>query len=408
MTEPRAYIEIIEQSGFHDDCFRSSQWTKFQSAASESFQNTDDVSGDYATMTVTEGGTVNGAGWRREVTLATDTFPLMRVRLRGRGTTPQYQIEAEYTDASTTTTGWTTAPTDFTEINIELTPGKTLKYLKLYTRCNTVTQTAMVDFDYLMVLRNPPLVPKEVEELEADLITNTGVSTLTLTIYNDVLLGVTERWYHLDEDFGTHAYDYSKNRHQSTHNATWTTGKHTKALYFNGSTRLNTGYKPTIPADSALSISFWVKASPGASGIVAGIGQTDATWNRVQFNWSSDKLRLYVRDDSGNTVQYTSSATVADGTWHHIIGIVDLNGDTIGLYVDGMFDGESTGTLGVITLTDNDLTFGCLHNDSGYSNYTVCTVDEIRILKRAITQHEATSLATETPLSGAARTGPGS
>ena len=408
MTHPRAYIEIIEQPGFHDDCLRSTAWTKFQSAASESFQNTDDISGDYATMTVTEGGTVNGAGWRREVNLSTDTYPLMRVRLRGRGTTPQYKTEAEYTDSSTTTTGWTTAPTSFTMINIELTAGKTIKYLKLYARSNTASQTAMIDYDYVMVLRNPPLVPQEIEELETDLITTTGVSTLTLTIYNDILLGVTERWYHLDEDLGTHAYDLSTNRHQSTHNATYTTGKHRKALYFGGSTRLNTGYKPTIPGDGGTSICFWVKASPGASGIVAGLGQTDATWNRVQFNWSSDKLRLYVRDDSGNTVQYTSSKLVADGEWHHVVGVVDPDGDVVGLIVDGVYDGESSGTLGAITLTDNDLTFGCLHNDSGYSNYTTCTVDEIKIIRRAITTQEATSLATEAPLSGAARAAPGS
>lgn len=408
MTEPRAYIEIIEQPGFHDDCFRSAEWTKIQSSVSESFQNTDDASGDYATMEVTEGAAVNGAGWRREVDLTTDTFPLIRVRLRGRGTTPQYKVEAEYTDTSTTTTGWTNAPSDFAEINIELTSGKTLKYLKLYARSNTAYQTAMVDYDYLMVLRYPPLVPLEVEELEADLITNTGVSTLKIAMFNDVLLGVTERWYHIDEDYGTHAYDHSNNKHQSTHNGTWTTGKHGKALYLGGSARINTGYKPTITATDCISICFWVKASPGASGIVAGFGQTDATWNRVQFNWSSDKLRLYVRDDSGNTVQYTTTATIADSSWHHIVGVIDPDGDLVHLYVDGVLDGGSSGTLGAITLTDNDLTFGCLHNDSGYSNYTVCTVDEIRIINRAITQHETEKLATETPLSGATRAQPGS
>ena len=63
----RCHVEIYEEPGFLDDCFRSSLWTKFQSAAAESFVNAGDVSGDYAIMTVTEGGTVNGAGWRRDI-----------------------------------------------------------------------------------------------------------------------------------------------------------------------------------------------------------------------------------------------------------------------------------------------------------------------------------------------------
>ena len=85
MSQPRAHIEVFEAPGFHDDCFRSSLWVKVQSAASESFTNTDDVSGDYATMDVTEGGTVTGAGWRRDISalsLASDEYPLLRARLR--------------------------------------------------------------------------------------------------------------------------------------------------------------------------------------------------------------------------------------------------------------------------------------------------------------------------------------
>ncbi|MCK4702675.1 hypothetical protein KAT55_04895, partial [Candidatus Bathyarchaeota archaeon] len=104
----KSHVEIYEEPGFLDDCFRSSLWTKFQSAASESFGNAGDVSGDYAIMEVTEGGTVNGAGWRRDVSslsLDTDDYPLIRVRLRGRGTSPQYKVEVEYTDSSTTSSG---------------------------------------------------------------------------------------------------------------------------------------------------------------------------------------------------------------------------------------------------------------------------------------------------------------
>jgi len=352
----RCHVEIYEEPGFLDDCFRSSLWVKFQSAAAESFVNAGDVSGDYAIMTVTEGGTVNGAGWRRDVSglnLDSDDYPLLRVRLRGRGTTPQYKVEVEYTDASTTSSGWINAPGGFEPKMLQLAAGKTVKYVKLLARSNTPNQTAQVDYDYAVILKNPPLIPGELLELVADLVTTSAVSGLRLTMLNDPLLGVTERRYSLDENLGTRAYDLSRNRHRSgIVNATWNSGgKHGHCLYFlaGGSCRLDTGFMTTVAATGALSIVFWVKASAGVSGVICGFGKTiGANWNRIQFNWSSDKLRLYVKDDAANVRQYTSSKTIADGAWHHVVGVINPDGDEIELYVDGELDGGASGTLGAI------------------------------------------------------------
>ncbi len=365
-------------------------------------------------MTVTEGATPSGCGWRRDISalmLDTGNYPLLRVRLRGRGTTPQYKVEAEYTDATTTSTGWVDAPTDMQSKQVQLAASKTIKYLKLYARSNTPNQTAMIDYDYAAALKNPPLIPLEVEELIADLVTTTAVSGLKMKLLNDPLLGVTERRYSLDENLGTRAYDLSHSKHQGSFTgATWNSaGKYGYCLYFLAASnaRLKTGYTTTIPADGALSISFWVKAASGASGVVCGFGKTIVSFNRVQFNWSSDKLRLYVKDDSENILQYTTTCLIADNTWHHILGIVNPSDDTIEVYVDGDKDGEAAGTLGAITLDTYDLTFGCLHNDAGYTNYTTCSLDEIQLISRALDEKEAYNLSQYPPLSGAARVQPG-
>jgi len=411
----RSHVEIYEEPGFLDDCFRSSLWVKFQSAASESFVNAGDVSGDYAIMTVTEGGTVNGAGWRRDISglgLDSDDYPVFRARLRGRGTTPQYKVEVEYTDASMTTSGWTDAPSGFEAKMLQLAAGKTVKYVKLYARSSTPNQTAMIDYDYAAVLRNPPLIPEEVLELVADLVTTSAVSGLRLTMLNDPLLGVTERRYSLDENLGSKAYDLSRNRHRSgIVNATWNSGgRYGHCLYFmaGSSCRLDTGYTTTVPATGALSVAFWVKASAGASGVVCGFGKTvGADWNRIQLNWSSDKVRLYVKDDAANVRQCVSSKTVADGGWHHLVGVVNPENDEIKLYVDGMLDGDATGTLGAITLDAHDLAFGCVHTGGGCSSYTTCYLDEPLVASRALTADEAYRLSRHEPLSGAARTGAG-
>lgn len=406
------YLEVYESPGFLDDCFRSSLWTKFQSASSESFLNADDISGDYASMMVTEGGVVNGCGWQRDVSslgLNSDDYPLIRLRLRGRGAVPQYRVDVEFTDSSVTSSGWVTATGDFLVKMLQLTAGKAIKYVKLYARSNQASGSAYIDYDYAAILKNPPLIPQEVQEITADLVTTSAVSALRFSLVNDQLLGVTERRYTLDENLGAITYDLSRNRHQSTFNATWNTGRYGKCLYFNAasSNRLNTGYKPAIGSNDCISLAFWVKASPGTSNIIAGIGMTVVSWRRIQLNWSSDKVRLYVKDDTSNVVQYTTLATIADNNWHHLVAVVDPGNNIIKIYVDGELDGSNTGPLGALTLTANDLTFGCLHNSGGYSNYTTCYVDEIRILSRELSPDEVYTMYTCEPMSGAARVAPG-
>jgi len=151
-------------------------------------------------------------------------------------------VEVEYTDASTTGSGWIDAPGGFEPKMLQLAAGKTVKYVKLYARSSTPSQTAVIDYDYALV---------------ADLVTTTAVSGLRLTMLNDPLLGVTERRYSLDENLGTRAYDLSHNRHRSSIvNAMWNSGGvYDHCLYFlaGGSCRLDTGYKTTVAAAGALS-----------------------------------------------------------------------------------------------------------------------------------------------------------
>ncbi|MGD2200483.1 MAG: hypothetical protein PVJ38_02485 [Candidatus Bathyarchaeota archaeon] len=408
----RCHVEIYEAPGFLDDCFRSSLWTVFQSAASQSFIAGRDVTGDLACMTVTEGGTPSGCGYRKDLSgksLNTDDYPRFRVRVRGRGTTPQYKVGIKYNDTNVTETGWINAPSDMTVDVLDLDPGKTIKYVKLYAGCNTASGTAYIDYDYAAILRNPPLVPTENMEVDVDLWSTLKVSGAVLKMLNDVLLGVTECRYTLEAAQGSIAFDLSRGKgHAALTSTAWDSGgRHGYCLYFGGTARMETGYKPAIPATGAITISFWVKAAPGASGVVCGFGQTNATWNRVQFNWSGDKIRLYVKDDDGNILQQTSTVTVADNGWHLVTGIIDPDSDSLQLYVDGGYEGGDSGTLETITIDNNDLTWGCLHTDGGFSNYTVCYIDEPMVLSRALRADEVRELYIREPLSGAARAGPG-
>jgi len=252
-----------------------------------------------------------------------------------------------------------------------------------------------------------------VEEVEIDLQTTTAVSGFKLRLLGAPLYGATLRRYRFDEGFGwrSRAYDLSGEKgHGTVVGGTWIDGKHGGALSFDGvDDRLETELLTQIEADGpGFSIALWMKAPPGATGVIAGFGETPAgNWNRVQLNFSSDKVRLYARDDSGNVLQYTTSAALADDTWHHLVGVVSPAEDAVRVYVDGELDGGASGALGVIALDVYDLTFGCLHTQAGYTDYAEVAVDEAHVFSRALGAAEVYRLFVEEPRSGAVRAGVG-
>lgn len=408
----RVHIEVHEQPGWLDDCFRSTLWTKFQSAASESFANPNDITGDYATMAVTEGASVNGCGWRKDISggsLSTSTYPSLRVRLRGRGTTPQYRVAVEATDATVDDTGWVTAPTDFQSITLHLAAGKTVRYVKLYARSSTAGASAQIDYDYAVLQRSPPLIPTEHHETEADLRHTSASSGFRVRCWHDPLHGVTARRYRFEEGAGAKAYDLSDNGgHGSLVNSpVWGTGRYGGCLQFTGasSQRVDTGYTKAIIAAGAVTLALWVRGASGATGVLVGSGKTvTGGWNRLQLNLqSTDKVRVYAKDDALNVLQYTSTATVLDDGWHYVAAVVDPAGDRVQLYVDGQLDGQATGTLGAITLTSYDFTLACLHNESGYTSYATASIDEAALYEKALTAAEVLDLYRRDPFSGISR-----
>lgn len=416
---PKVHIELYESPGWFDDCFRSSLWVNFLTPGA-TFVTGSNVAGDYAAMIVTEGAVPAGCGWEKHIhatlTLLTNTYPVAIVKLRGTGTTPQYRIVIEYTDTTTTDTGWVNAPATFTMITLLLTAGKTIDYVRLYAKSSTAFGTATIDYDYAFILRNPPLVPDDHKDLEVDLQpANIAVSGFRFKVVNDILLGVCDRWYKLDENVtNSKCWDLSKNKlHASpSGNPTYAAGKFGTCLHFvsASSQRVATQWAPTLGATSEITFTFWVKATTGETGIIAGNGKAPGgVFNRLQFGWGTgadlDKIRLYVKDDAANIRQVYTPTLVADGTWHFIAGVVSPKNDYIRISVDGAAWTETAAALGATTLDLYDLTIGCLHNESGYTSYTDADVDDFRIYNVELAiQTIRDELYTRDPLrSGAAR-----
>jgi len=417
---PQVHIEFFEIPGFVDDCFRSGNWIRFLAGAGgDSWTVSNNIAGDYVVESVTEGGAPAGAGWGRDISalaLDTDDYPLIYCRLRGGGTTPQYRIEVEYTVGPSTDTGWTNADTDFFHWGLQLTAGKIIDTIKLYVKSNTPNGTATIDWDYVIICARPPIFPYEHFDLDVELSHTVSNSTYRFKTIKDKLDPWTERRYSFnwgtDKIQGaTKGYDLSKNKHIGTYvNAAWAPGKFDRCLSFVTAmnSRFPTGYAPDIPANGAITIMFWVKAATGATGVIIGAGDPAGVWRRVQFNWSADKIRLYVRDGAANVRQCTTTDDIADNTWHHIAGVIDPENDVISLYVDGAYDTGDAGVLGQIDLSAWDFNIGCLNNGGAYGNYATAYVDEPTFLNKALSLDEILyHYLLDIPLTGVSRIPPG-
>ena len=180
---PICHIEVFEGMEFCDDGFRT-DWTAIAMAnepTDKHFWTTWDVVGDVAEMYVKESASSEGAGYRRDISaknLSTTTYPILRARLKGSDTQPYYKIRVIYTDDSFTDTGWFSAATDAYFIkSVDLTAGKTVKYVELYAKSTGGSGSeAKVWWDYIAIIKTNPFIPTAIEELDIDLQTTVAVS----------------------------------------------------------------------------------------------------------------------------------------------------------------------------------------------------------------------------------------
>ena len=139
--------------------------------------------------------------------------------------------------------------------------------------------------------------------------------------------------------------------------------------------------------NNAYTICLWVKGGAQNDKRVfsEGSGSNDNSLGIGTGLGSSNKLRVYIRDDGGTTqLDATSSSTVFDNFWHHVAW-VDNNG-TATLYIDGRADPTNFNyTRGTLTL--DKASIGALLMFSP-SYYFLGQIDEVRIWNVARTQTE--------------------
>jgi predicted outer membrane repeat protein len=216
--------------------------------------------------------------------------------------------------------------------------------------------------------------------------------------YEPPTQGLISHWA-FDEGSGSTAYDsFGDNDGNLMGAPNWTTGQVDGALSFDGvDDYVEVPDAPSLDGMDALTITAWIKTD--SSGDYMGVVSK-------YIHSSGDNLDdsyCLLLDPSGAVIfQYNpgniyviklSSPTVADGSWHHIVGV--YTGTEGSIYIDGnevpLFrDYSDPG--GSLNNTDVQLTIGSSNNNGTLDFFFQGTIDDVRIYDRALSAEEIRQL----------------
>ncbi|MCK4918754.1 MAG: LamG domain-containing protein, partial [Candidatus Pacebacteria bacterium] len=167
---------------------------------------------------------------------------------------------------------------------------------------------------------------------------------------------------------------------------TWTTGKYSSAMSFDGvDDYVDAGSDASLDITDAITVSAWVKTTDTGvwfKAIVAKYGYTSIAESWGLGYTDTNILGFYIRD-SGYTQNIAAASTNEglDGNWHHLIGTA--NSTVVNFYIDGVLKQSTARTAGDIT-NDRPVSIARHHVDSYFNG----SIDDVRIYDYARTVDE--------------------
>jgi MSHA biogenesis protein MshQ len=145
---------------------------------------------------------------------------------------------------------------------------------------------------------------------------------------------------------------------------------------------------------STASMSFWVNTTqvgddtswqaPGIAGIEEAGGGDDIFWG-----WLDSSGRIGLTKGNGNKAQ---SASIHDGSWHHVVLTRDSSSGQLSVYVDGSFITSVTGTIGDVTRSFSGI--GRIEDTGGTPEYFSGQLDELLVFDTVISATQVQSIYT--------------
>ena len=168
------------------------------------------------------------------------------------------------------------------------------------------------------------------------------------------------------------------------------TGVVSNALSFSSATTV------TVPSstafDFALSDSFtleaWIKPSTVCSGAEPAIGRSST--NGVDFQWwlgcETGKAELIVKDTNLVLGFALGTSTIANGNFHHVVGVQDAGANQLRLYVDGALEATTPTSYTAGFGSGTPIYLGWYKAAQKY--HFSGDLDEVAVYNRALTAQE--------------------
>ncbi len=201
------------------------------------------------------------------------------------------------------------------------------------------------------------------------------------------------RWK-LDDGSGSTAVDMYAGHNGTVSGASWTTGKISGALSFNGSTNyVSIANDVDYQVTKAFTVAAWVRgtswnASADYSSIILRKGHANPN------NWQVGVKQGYaaVTLDAYDNGSYKGSTYLTTGVWHHVAGTWD--GSKVRIYVDGALDNVPPTYTTALGTDTRALYMG---GRIGSTDVINGRLDDVRFYNRALTAAEIAALAAVSP-----------
>jgi len=212
---------------------------------------------------------------------------------------------------------------------------------------------------------------------------------------NGTIYGNTMLLMHMNENSGSIAYDESRFANNGTcyEGATVTSCNHTagksgNGIGFNGvSQYVEIPNSPSVNLTGAFSLEAWVYPLAGDYRTILSKGYWtgDLSYSlRMPRDSEGTKFMFAIRSTAN--IIYSSSATMSNGAWHHLVGIYNLS--QVCIYLNGQLSNCSNfyGTLA--TNNSIPLRIGRLSTGQGNTEYFNGSIDEVGIYNRSLSADE--------------------
>ncbi len=187
-----------------------------------------------------------------------------------------------------------------------------------------------------------------------------------------------------DGDSGSTAVDSSGFGNDATFfgNPVWIDGVHSgQGLGFDGATWGEVADDSSLDLTGPFSMSTWALVNPGGEAIQSAM-EKGSGWKAGEYNLAAlynGGTILQAADLPAACADTNSGASIQDGTWHHLAGVLD--GAEIKIYIDGVLD-ASMPCVGTLASNDDALYIGAR---GGTGRFLNGGLDELRVYDYPLT-----------------------